>query len=143
MEHNKEIPFPFLSVIVPTYNRKDKIGDCLDSLINQDYPNFETIVVDDGSTDDTSKIVSNYPVKLIKNEKNLGLWEARNIGIENSKGEIIAFLDDDALAERDWLKKLVECMNSPEIAVVTGPIFPLFVILNTGFPPILSILLTT
>ena len=92
---------PFASVIVCTYNGEDRIRDCLDALITQDYPQdrYETIVVDDGSTDNTSKVVSKYPVKIIKHRKNLGISSARNTGLRNANVRILRLVQTRLLLE--------------------------------------------
>ena len=92
---------PFISVIVCTYNGGDRIRDCLDALIVQDYPRdkYETIVVDDGSTDRTNKIVSKYSVKVIKHEKNLGICLARNTGLRNVNVRILRLVQTRLLLE--------------------------------------------
>ena len=96
-----------ISVIVPVYNARDYIEKCLDSLINQSLKDIEIIVVDDGSTDDTYKIVSKYKdkIRLIK-QKNGGVASARNKGLSVAKGEYIAFVDSDDWVELDMFSKL-------------------------------------
>src|SRR6184192_2008124 len=86
--------WPRISVVVCSYNGASTIRDTLDGVQKLDYPDFETIVVDDGSTDSTAQIASEYPVQLIRN-KNGGLSQARNTGIHAATGEIVAFIDDD------------------------------------------------
>lgn len=87
---------PLVSVIIPTYNRGDVLERAIDSAVNQKYENIEVIVIDDGSVDNTESVVSNFPdVTYIKHEKNLGGSHARNTGIKNSSGDILAFLDSD------------------------------------------------
>ena len=90
----------FVSVIVPAYNRSRMLKEAADSVLNQDYPQFELIVVDDGSTDDTPELLAAYGEKItIIREPNRGVSAARNRGIAAAKGELIAFLDSDDL----WL----------------------------------------
>jgi glycosyltransferase involved in cell wall biosynthesis len=117
-------PQPLVSVIVPTYNRYHDLSNCLKSLTAQADENFEIIVVDDGSTDETPKITEQFDVKLIRNEKNIGLWKARNRGIEESKAQIVTFIDDDAIADKNWLRSLLRGFTSSDVAVVTGKILP-------------------
>ena len=110
---------PFVSVIICTYNGENRIKDCLDALIVQDYPRdrYETIVVDDGSTDRTDEIISKYPVKTIKHRKNLGISSARNTGLRNANGTIVAYTDDDCIPKKSWLKNLIKSYTNGVIAV--------------------------
>jgi glycosyltransferase involved in cell wall biosynthesis len=88
--------FPLVSVIIPTYNRKNIVSKAIDSVLSQTYTNYEIIVVDDGSTDQTEEALQPYlyKIKYIYQE-NKGVSAARNTGIRNAKGEWIAFLDSD------------------------------------------------
>ncbi len=96
MQHN-----PFVSVIIPTFNRGWILSEAVDSVLSQDYAPFELIVVDDGSTDKTAEILSSYadPRLRVHFQPNRGVSAARNRGIEQTTGELIAFLDSDDL----WL----------------------------------------
>lgn len=108
-----------VSVIVCTYNGENRIRDCLEALIIQDYPKdrYEIIVVDDGSTDGTNEIVSEYPVKVIKHKKNLGICSARNTGLHNANGTIVVYTDDDCTPKRSWLENLVKFYRDDVVAV--------------------------
>ena len=110
---------PFVTIIVCTYNGEKYIKDCLDALIEQDYPKdkYEIIVVDDGSIDKTNEIASKYSVKVIKHEKNLGICSARNTGLRNANGTIVAYTDDDCIVKKGWLKNLVKFYGDNVIAV--------------------------
>ena len=101
-----------LSVIIPVYNVEPYLEQCLDSVINQTYKNLEIICINDGSTDNSLKILEKYQkkdnrIKLI-NQKNKGLSEARNAGLDVAKGEYIAFVDSDDYLE---LNAYEEAMN--------------------------------
>lgn len=86
----------FVSVIIPTYNRKEIVVDAIVSVLNQDYKDFEVIVIDDGSTDGTTQYLLNrFPDIRLITQKNKGVSNARNIGIVAAKGNYIAFLDSD------------------------------------------------
>ncbi len=99
-----------ISVIVPVFNREEYIGRCLRSLLSQSMgkKNFEIIVVNDGSTDSSEKILNAFKedIKIIKNEKNLGLSAALNKGIKNSKGKYIVRVDSDDYVNSEFLKIL-------------------------------------
>ena len=121
------------SVIICTYNRSKLLGETLQSVIDQDFPSdqYEIIVVDNNSTDDTKDVVAEMakasPVRIIYVfEDRQGLSHARNAGINNSKGEIIVFTDDDVEAERLWLRELVAAFETPEVAAAGGPIRPVW-----------------
>lgn len=89
-----------VSVIIPTYNRAEMVGEAIESVLNQDFSSFELIVIDDGSTDQTSKVLRSFGrrIRSIRQE-NKGVSAARNLGICHASGEWIAFLDSDDL----WL----------------------------------------
>ncbi|WP_218092952.1 glycosyltransferase [Paenibacillus solanacearum] len=92
----KERQSPMFSVIIPTYNRDQYIGRAIESVLKQTYKDFEVIVVDDGSTDNTAKVVQSYDARVrYVYQKNSGPSEARNTGIRFAKGTYIAFLDSD------------------------------------------------
>ena len=88
--------FPMVSVIIPTYNRAEMLPGAIDSVLGQDYPYFELIVVDDGSTDETPRLLERYKDRItVMRRENAGVSAARNLGIGEAKGELIAFLDSD------------------------------------------------
>lgn len=98
---------PFVSVIIPTYNREKIISDSISSVLNQTYKNFELIIVDDCSTDNTVDVVKkiNDPrIVILRQPKNMGACAARNRGIDESRGSIIAFQDSDDL----WNERKLE-----------------------------------
>jgi len=99
---------PLVSVIIPCYNGEKFIGEAIESVLNQTYQNFEIIIVDDGSTDGSRSVIKpflNDPrIKLVEHGQNRGIPAARNTGIKMSKGEFIAFLDQDDL----WLPEKLE-----------------------------------
>ncbi len=102
-----------VSVVIPTYNRADLVCESLDSVLSQDYPNFEMIVVDDGSTDDTREVIRarfGDTVRYI-HQHNAGPAAARNTGIRAARGEYIAFQDDDDLWLPGKLARQVEALE--------------------------------
>ncbi len=112
--------WPRMSVVVCTYNGGRTIRDCLEGLRRLRYPDFELIVVDDGSTDTTAAIAQQYDVHLIRTE-NRGLSSARNTGWQAATGEIIAYLDDDAYPDPDWLTHLAATFLRTNDVAVGGP----------------------
>jgi len=103
---------PLVSVIIPTYNRAQYICEAVKSVLRQTFSDFELIVVDDGSVDNTKEILTPYLgiVKYIY-QNNSGIAAARNAGIEMSRGEFIAFLDSDDLWVRDKLQLQVHLLR--------------------------------
>jgi len=98
-----------VSVIIPTYNREKTLARAIESVLNQTYKNFEIIIVDDNSTDNSSKIINNYLVqfsniKYVKHDKNKGGSAARNTGVREADGKYISFLDSDD----EWIKNKLE-----------------------------------
>ena len=110
-------------MIVCTYNGSRTIRDCLDALLRLEYPTFEVIVVNDGSTDATAEIVADYPVHLISTD-NRGLGSARNTGLEAATGEIVAYVDDDAYPDPHWLTYVAGIFINTTHAAVGGPNIP-------------------
>jgi GT2 family glycosyltransferase len=133
MSH-KELP-P-VSVIIITYNRCRELERCLDSIMAQTYSNFETVIVDGGSTDCTFNVIKQYPIKFVQEFKRGGISAARNLGIFHSKGNIVVFLDDDAIAEIDWLENLVKPFENEKVAGASGKVIPIAnSLLNREFAP--------
>ena len=116
---------PLVSVIIPTYNRANLIKRSVDSVLNQTYKNFEIIIIDDGSTDNTEKIISsiNDPRIVYLKQENHGASTARNKGIEIAKGEFIAFQDSDDVWHFDKLEKQVIALQNNNADVVFCKMF--------------------
>ncbi|HEY7616583.1 MAG TPA: glycosyltransferase family A protein [Terriglobales bacterium] len=117
------LPHPFVSVIVPAYNGEMFLAETLESILSQDYPTYEIVFVDDGSTDATAKIVAGFGKRLrYVYQANSGKpAAARNLGLQLALGEIVAFLDQDDL----WLPNALACrvnelVQNPELDVVLG-----------------------
>ena len=106
---------PKFSIIIPVYNVEKYIKRCLDSVFTQTFKDFEVIVVNDGTKDNSMDIVENYDVKIIT-QKNQGLSVARNTGVKKAKGEYIIFLDSDDYIEKDLLKNINKSLdNNPDL----------------------------
>ena len=120
---NEDIQWPRVSVIVCTYNGERTIRDCFEHLQRLDYPDFEVIVVNDGSTDATPQIADDYDVYLI-NIPNGGLSNARNVGLRAATGEVVVYIDDDAYPDPQWLKYLAHVFITTDHAAVGGPNIP-------------------
>jgi GT2 family glycosyltransferase len=118
-------PQQFVSVIVPVLNGEATIARCLESLCSGSFPEdqHEIVVVDNGSTDRTAELVRDYPIRLIS-EPGRGLSRARNRGIEESRGEILAFTDADCYVSTRWLSELVAGFDQDDAAAVTGDVVP-------------------
>ncbi len=119
----RQIKWPRISVIVCSCNGASTLVECLRELQKLEYPNYEVIVVDDGSRDDTGLIARQYPVQLISTE-NRGLSSARNTGLEAASGSIVAYLDDDAYPDPHWLHYLAWTYLNSDYAAVGGPNIP-------------------
>ena len=116
----RDVEWPRISVVVCAYNAGSTIRECLEALTRVDYPDFEAIVVNDGSTDATGAIAADFPVKLITTE-NRGLSNARNTGLQEATGEIVAYLDSDAFPDPQWLKYLAWAFIDSDYAGIGGP----------------------
>ncbi|MGA2866899.1 MAG: glycosyltransferase [Verrucomicrobiota bacterium] len=117
--------YPKVSVVVATYNGERTLKACLDSLRRLNYPDFEVILVDDGSSDATPQIALLHPnVRYFRHEHNLGLAVARNTGLAAAAGEIVAFTDSDCRADEDWLYYLVGDLLQSDFAGMGGPNLP-------------------
>lgn len=102
---------PLVSVIVAARNSAATLPACLDALQRQDYPHVETIVVDDGSDDQTAEIAERAGARVVRTPP-VGASVARNLGIEQAQGSIVAFTDGDCVADRGWIRALVEGLDS-------------------------------
>jgi glycosyltransferase involved in cell wall biosynthesis len=113
----------FVSVIVCSYNGGRTLAACLDSLSKLNYPNYEIILVDDGSTDDTTYIAAQFPQVRYVHQTNHGLSHARNTGAAAARGDVLAYTDSDCMADVDWLYHLIDTLMTGEYAAVGGPNF--------------------
>jgi GT2 family glycosyltransferase len=115
-----DLPWPRITVVVCTFNGQRTIRDCLEGLQKLDYPDFEVIVVDDGSTDATAAIARQLGFAPITTAHR-GLSHARNVGIEAATGEIVAYIDDDARPDSHWLRYLAATFLRTSHVGVGGP----------------------
>ena len=125
-----EAPFggadwPRVTIVIAAYNAASTLDECLSSLVQMHYPDYEVIVVDDGSTDETGRIADAYAaefpyVKAI-HESNEGLSVARNIGLSAATGEIVAYTDADCRVDPDWLFYMAAKLMQSHTAAVGGP----------------------
>ena len=122
----REIPFPLqvcwppISIVVCTHNGARTISECCEGLRRISYPKFEVIVVDDGSTDGSAAIAREYGFRVISTP-NRGLSSARNTGLTAASGEIVAYIDDDAYPDLQWLSYLAYTFMNTDYAAVGGP----------------------
>jgi len=113
-----------ISIITPTYNRSHLLPRMVNSVINQTHKDWELIIVDDGSTDNTAEIIQPFlndtRIKYVKKD-NSGAAHTRNVGVENSKGEYITFLDSDDEAKREWLFEIMQVIeNESPVLICCG-----------------------
>ena len=113
--------YPKVSVIVCSYNGAKTLDRCLQSLKELDYPDYEVILVDDGSKDETPSIAARHPWIVSLRQENKGLSVARNVGGQAAKGKVLAYTDSDCMADPDWLYFLVGTLISGNFAGVGGP----------------------
>jgi glycosyltransferase involved in cell wall biosynthesis len=116
--------YPRVSVVVCAYNAERTMDQCLASLSRLDYPDYEVILVNDGSTDRTLEIGERWGYCRILSGPNRGLSAARNLGAEAASGEIVAYTDSDCVADPDWLTYLVAKMEAGNLAACGGPNLP-------------------
>ncbi len=110
-----------VSVIIPCYNQGRFLGEAIESVLAQTHPHFEIIVVDDGSTDDTSEVAARYPHVRCIRQKNQGQATARNTGLGATSGSYLVFLDSDDRLLPHALEAGLQCLNAhPECAFVSG-----------------------
>jgi glycosyltransferase involved in cell wall biosynthesis len=116
---------PSLSVVIPAYNSGKVIKRCLTSVVDAIPKNKEIIVVDDGSTDDTSEIASRFPVRLIRLPRNSGIAEAKNKGLSLSTGEVVVFIDSDTVVDQHIFVELCSALGGDRIGGVGGAVLPI------------------
>ena len=115
------MPSPKVSVVIPAYNEEKYIEKTLQAVLAQDYPNFEVIVVDNGSTDRTSDVVRKFDNVILLSCNEIGALKARITGYKHASGEIIAAIDADCLPEVNWMKKALKHLINKKNVAVSGP----------------------
>lgn len=119
-----------ISIIIPVYNAENTLNRCLDSIVNQEYKNYEVILINDGSTDNSKQILDEYKDKytniIVKHKINEGVSSARNMGLEIASGEYIMFADSDDFLSKDCLKTLINEINSKNIDLITSSFFEIY-----------------
>ncbi len=113
---------PFVTLVIPAYNEQNTMAKSLKSALEQDYPNYEIIVVDDGSLDFTPYTVDNDSIRFIRLRRNRGKAAALNAGIDQAKGDIIMFSDSDSRLDKSALRYMVEHFNDPAVGAVAGKV---------------------
>src|SRR5690606_5880864 len=113
--------WPKVSVVICAYNAASTLEDCLSSLEKMTYPDFEVIVINDGSKDETGEIARRHPSMLLIEVPNGGLSAARNIGLAHASGDIVAYTDADVRVEPDWLTYLVQPFVTSDVVACGGP----------------------
>lgn len=112
---------PRVSVVLNTCNRGAFIGDTLEGLKRQTYDNFEVVVVNGPSIDETEEVVKKFNIRYYTAPFNISV--SRNVGIRHAAGEIIAFIDDDAVPEAEWLEDIVKAYKDPKVAAAGGRVY--------------------
>jgi len=121
-----------ISVVVCTYNRAGLLPDCLTALQNQtlDDDLYEIIIINNNSTDNTDQVARDFINKInnfrLINEKRQGLSNARNSGVKRAKGDYLAFIDDDSIADKDWLKNAMTIAKEKKPDIFGGPVYPMY-----------------
>lgn len=110
---------PLISIVIPARNEERVLGKCLDSLLRLNYANYEIVIVNDGSTDGTERILRQYPVQVL-NTSGVGPSRGRNLGTQLARGEFVAFTDADCLLHPEWLTELLKGFETEKVAGVGG-----------------------
>ncbi len=106
---------PKVSVIIPAYNCENTICRTVDSILNQFYKNIEIIIINDGSTDDTKKVVKKYGNVILYNNENKGVCYSRNFGIKKAKGDYILFVDADDTIDENFISEMIKALKNGQL----------------------------
>lgn len=118
------LPGSMISVAVCTRNGSSTLRGCLEALGKQTHPNYEVLVVDDGSTDATPEIAQSFPFVRYVRQDHAGLSAARNRGMDEAKGDLIAYTDDDCIPDEDWLLQVCRAFDDERCVAAGGPNLP-------------------
>lgn len=115
---------PTVSVIIPVYNAQEGIKQCMDSLLNQSFTDFEIILLNDGSTDNSLEVIKKYAadndfIRVIDKE-NEGVAKTRNKGIQLANGKYIVFIDNDDFVDSDYLERFYNEIDQEQLDIVLG-----------------------
>ena len=115
---------PAISVIIPVYNAQEGLGQCIDSLLDQTFSDYEIIILNDGSTDNSLEVIQNYASKndsiRVRDKENEGVAKTRNRGIVLAKGEYIVFIDNDDFIAPDYLECFYKAIEKEKLDIVIG-----------------------
>lgn len=110
-----------ISIIVPVYNAEKYIGICIDSILKQTYRNFELLLINDGSSDNSLEVLNQYSKKdkriRVIDQKNMGVAKTRNKGIQLAKGEYLTFIDNDDYIDKDYLEQFMKVCDTKDIVI--------------------------
>lgn len=129
MKHQLNVPSPIISIIVPIYNREKWLRNCLDSISSQTFKEWECILVNDGSTDNSLKIAQEYAANderfIVFSQENQGVSAARNLGLDHAQGKWLAFVDSDDEIAPDYLEILHKIGEDNNADLVNGSVIVL------------------
>lgn len=117
-------PTAFISVIVCTYNGSATLAACLESLENLNHSAYEVLLIDDGSTEDIGRIARAFPEVRYLRQDHAGLSAARNLGMRKARGDLLAYTDDDCIADEDWLRHVAAAFEDQAWVACGGPNIP-------------------
>jgi len=109
-----------ISVVIPAHNASRTLGECLQAIRRSQYSEYEIIVVDDASTDETAQVAAQYACRVLRLPNNVGAAQAKNLGVNEAQGEIILFTDADIVVKPDTLKRVAEDLSDPTLDGVVG-----------------------
>lgn len=130
-----------VSVVICSYSEElyEHLVEAVESILSQTHDDVEAVVVVDGNDELYRLISSDYAdtdeVRLVLNDENLGLSASRNVGVENSTGDVVAFMDDDAIADERWVEELVSTYEEKEVEAAGGRMTPIWVAGKPSFLP--------